>query len=190
MGNIRFQAHWRCAEPVIIFESDDWGFNPKACASLLKKYGTPSPWAEEQLETGEDLEALYQILEEYRDSNGRPACFVANFIVRTPDYYKIQRHRYEMYTDIPIFHAVPERLIEKWREGLTRKVFIPSYHVRSRFCPDRWLEDLRTDVLGARDLAACQCLGGLSLLEGQGWRYHSEYLDWQTGKQNPFQELL
>lgn len=190
LGKIRFLAHWRCVEPVIVFESDDWGFNRKASASLLKKYGNPSPWADEQIETEEDLDALYRVLEQYRDPNGRPACFVANFIVSMPDYDTIIKSRYIDYSDIPLSQFISPALMEKYREGLARKVFFPSYHGRSHFCPDLWLDDLRNNVPGARDLASAHCLGGLSLLQGQGWRYHSEYLNWRKGDQKAFPELF
>jgi hypothetical protein len=47
--------------------------------------------------------------------------------------------------------------------------------------PDQWLGDLRADTPGSRALFDARCFGGLSLLEGQEWRYHSEYLNWETG---------
>ena len=68
-------------------------------------------------------------------------------------------------------------------------MFFPEYHARRHFWPDAWLRDLREDVPGARDLFERCCPGGLALIKGQGWRYHSEYLSWETGREAP-REIL
>jgi hypothetical protein len=72
-------------------------------------------------------------------------------------------------------------LVTKWREGIDRRVFYPEYHARRHMWAESWLQDLRADVPGARKLLREHCPGGLALIKGQGWRYHSEYLDWHSG---------
>ena len=95
-------SQWRCAEPVVIFESDDWGLDRRPCSEFLRTYGEPSSWADEQIETPEDLAKLYEVLDSHRDATGRPACFTANFIVGNPDFDAISREHFTNYDYIPI----------------------------------------------------------------------------------------
>jgi hypothetical protein len=127
-------------------------------------------------------------LENYRDEYDRPACFTANFVVANPNYDAIAESDFTSYTDIPIGRN--SALRRHWIDGLKRHVFAPQYHGRSHFWPEAWLSDLRAQVPGARPLFASRCHGGLSLLKGQGWRYTSEYLDWNRGEERGSAELL
>jgi len=182
IGRLRHMAHWRCKEPVLIFESDDWGLIRHASARLLRQWGEPGEWADEELETPQELERLYRVLNGYTDLTGRPACFVSNFVVANPDFEAIARDHYTTYYDLSISQTSPDDLKAGWYDGYQRRVFYPQYHARAHLWPGRWLRDLRTDAPGARQLLDARCYGGLSLLHGQGWRYHSEYLNWDTGE--------
>jgi hypothetical protein len=177
---VRFWAQVRFARPVVVFESDDWGLYRQPSAALLAPYGTPGERADEVTESPADLERLYALLERYRDDTGRSACFTANFIVANPDLPAIRHDQFRHYYDRPI--ETDDLRRPKWQEGLQRRVFYPQYHGRYHCRPESWLQDLQTGTPGARELCAAGCFGGLSLLQGQGWRYHSEYLDWQTGR--------
>ncbi|MCC7450192.1 MAG: hypothetical protein IT324_22430 [Anaerolineae bacterium] len=179
---LRNVAHWRCQEPVLIFESDDWGFERKASSAVLKQFGTPGERADEALETPEDLDKLYRVLETYQDPTGRPACFVANFITANPDFDAIAASRFSAYHDLPIGLTSAPALQQKWQEGLARKTFYPQYHGRSHIWPELWLQDVRADVPGARALFDARCNLGLSLLQEYPRRYHSEYINWSSGQ--------
>lgn len=181
-------SQWRCAEPVVIFESDDWGLSRSPCAEFLRSYGEPSSWADEQMETPEDLARLYEVLDGHRDVVGRPASFTANFIVGNPDFEAISRDHFTHYYDIPI--GQDKELSKHWLEGMERRVFYPQYHGRTHFWPEAWLRDLRDSVPGAREMFNERYHGGIALLKKQGWRYHSEYTDWKTGKQRENDELV
>jgi hypothetical protein len=187
MRRLYHWSQWRCLEPVVVFESDDWGLERRPCSEFLRAYGEPSSWAEEQLETPEDLAGLYDVLDNHRDSAGRPACFTANFIVGNPDFDAISRDRFTHYYDIPI--GQDERLKKKWLEGMERRVLYPQYHGRTHFWPEAWLRDLRDNVPGAREMFNERYHGGIALLKKHGWRYHSEYTDWKTGEQREEDEL-
>ncbi|MCC7450189.1 MAG: hypothetical protein IT324_22415 [Anaerolineae bacterium] len=181
IGRLRRMAHWRCQEPVLIFESDDWGLARHASAHLLRSFGEPGEWADEELETPQELAGLYRVLERYIDPTGRPACFVSNFVVANPDFEAIEQDHYSAYHDLPINQTSPASLQTAWRDGCQRRVFYPQYHARAHLWSERWLHDLRTNAPGARRLFEARCYGGLSLLRGEGWRYHSEYLNWDSG---------
>lgn len=181
-GRLRWLAHWRCKEPVVVLESDDWGMQRTACPDDVARYGAPSEWAYESSETAEDLQSLYRVLESHRDRYGNPACLTANFIVCNPDYDAIEASGYDEYRDHPLDHTADADVLAGYREGMERGVLDPAYHGRRHLCPTPWLEDLRQDVPGARALFALRRGGGITLCEGQGWRYHSEYIDWRRGR--------
>jgi hypothetical protein len=180
-------AHWRCAEPVLIFESDDWGLERRASSERLKAFGEPGERADEETETPDDLRRLFDVLDRHRDATSRPAAFSANFIVANPDHAAIARDRYEVYHEIPI--GAHEDIRAAYREGVERGVFCSELHGRRHFSVEEWLADLRRDVPGARQLSAERRHGGLSLLKGQGRRYHTEYISWRTGVE-PDEETL
>lgn len=185
---LRYWADWRCLEPVVVFESDDWGMERRACSEFLRAFGEPGEWADEELETPDDLARLYEVLERHRDTEGRAASFTTNFVVANPDFEAIARDQFTCYHETPIGQT--DGLKSHWLEGLERKVFFPQYHARSHFWPEAWLRDLRRAIPGAREMCERGYHGGLSLLEGRGWRYHSEYMDWSTGEERSFDELL
>ena len=172
-------GQWRCAEPVLIFESDDWGLDRRASSERLKAFGKPGQRADEELETVEDLRRLFDVLDGYRDVSGRPAVFTANVVVANPDHDAIKRDRYEVYHEIPINRR--EDLCAAWREGVARGVVYAELHGRSHLSVAAWMADLRDDVAGARALSSEHRHGGLSLLEGESQRYHTEYMSWRTG---------
>ena len=187
LPRLRHLATWRCAEPIVIFESDDWGMERHDCSAFLRRYGEPGNWAHEELETPEDMTYLYELLNQHVDVNGRPACFTANFVVANPDYDTIARSHFQDYAELPISHM--DDLKSIWLEGVARRVFFPQYHARAHFWPQRWLGDLIGAVPGSRELFDHRCHGGLSLIKGQGWRYHSEYMDWNSGHYLSSQDL-
>ncbi|HVY72015.1 MAG TPA: hypothetical protein VHH73_18930, partial [Verrucomicrobiae bacterium] len=150
LGRLRIYADWRCLEPVVVFESDDWGLKRRSCAAQLAQYGIPRDWADEDSETEEDLERLYSTLEAHRDALGRAPSIVANFVVANPDFDAIVRGGFQWYFEIPIDQE--KSLRKKWLEGMERKVFFPQYHARYHFSVERWLDDLQKDVPGARAL--------------------------------------
>ncbi len=184
---LKRMSHWRCREPVIVFESDDWGLERRACSSIISGYGEPGEWADEETETAEDLSRLFTVLEAHRDCTGRPACFTANFVVTNPDWSAIERGGFTSYHEIPIHEN--EALAAKWLEGFEREVFLPQYHGRHHFWVESWLRDLRQNVSCVRQMFKKRCGGGLSQIKGQGWRYHSEYLDWHSDRELAPDEL-
>ncbi len=180
-GTTRYLSHIKFTEPILVFESDDWGMERKSSAKLIQKFGQPGEWAEEQTESVEDLQKLYETLERHRDTRRRPACFTANFIMANPDFDRIERDAFLHYHDVPLDVSLSESIRQQYKAGIDRKCFSPQYHGRRHFWAETWLKDLRENVPGSRELFTERCHGGLSLLKGEGWRYHSEYVDWGSG---------
>src|SRR5437867_1791872 len=155
MRRLHYIAQWRCAEPIVIVESDDWGLPRKASSAQVSGFGMPDEWADEELETENDLGQLYSVLEQAgsqpdHQGNRRPPCFVANFVTAHPDYEAIHSSAYATYHDTPINLSCSQALRQKWRQGMERQVFFPQYHARAHFAPARWLQDLQAYAPGAR----------------------------------------
>ena len=177
----RYLSHVRFAEPILVFESDDWGMERKPAANLIQKFAEPGEWADEQTESIEDLQSLFETLTKYRDANGRPACFTANFIMANPDFDRIEKDTFQHYYDVTLDTSLSGAMHKQYLSGIHQKCFSPQYHGRKHFWAETWLKDLRENVRGSRELFDERCHGGLSLLKGEGWRYHSEYVDWRSG---------
>jgi len=187
MGRLRWAAHWRCAEPIVVFESDDWGMQRGGDLNDFSKFGKPSSWASEVTETTTDLNLLFELLESFQDRIGRPPVFTANFITANPNFEAIEENGYSLYVETPI--SCNQDLVSSWKDGIDRRVFYPQYHGRSHYWVENWMDDLRNDVPGARELCRRKQNGGLALIENANWRYHSEYQNWRNGEIRPPESL-
>src|SRR6185295_19321114 len=87
----RYLSHVKFEEPILVFESDDWGMERKPAGRVIQKFAEPGEWADEQTESIEDLQCLYETLTKYHDAHGRPACITANFIMANPDFDQIEK---------------------------------------------------------------------------------------------------
>jgi hypothetical protein len=189
LRRLMLQAGWRSEEPAVVFESDDWGLIRHDCGSLVEKYGPPIDWAREETEKEEDLDALFRCLSAEKDAHGRPACFTANFVMANPDPDAMRQENYRAYHDRSIREQLPPALLETYREGIRSKVFYPQYHGRYSASPEAWLRDLRTGADGARFFLDAGFGPALTFVKGSIWRYHSEYLDWESGRQPAAAEI-
>jgi len=186
----RLWAGFRCVEPVVVLESDDWGLRRRDARDELSAWGRPSGWADERSETAEDLDRLADVLARHLDPDGRPATMTMNVIAANPDRAAIEADGFARYHDLPLDQTMAPEVRAGLRSGVDARLFSLQLHGRSHFAVDRWLADLRDDHPGARSLFAAGVDGGLSLLDGQGWRYHSELLDWSAGQARPAPELI
>ncbi len=96
----------------------------------------------------DDFEALFSVLSEVRDSNGRPAVITANTIMTNPNFKKIEEsgfreYCYEMITDTfqrNFYHFNP---LEYYLQGLEENIFFPQYHGREHINIKEWMKQLR-----------------------------------------------
>jgi hypothetical protein len=177
----RLWAGFRCEEPVVVLESDDWGLRRRPCVEELTPWGTPSAWAEEQEETAADLARLRAVLDGHRDGGGRGAALTMNVIAANPDHAAIEADGFTRYHDRPVDETLGEDVVAELRRGVDAGRFCLQLHGRAHANVDRWLADLRDDAPGARALFAAGVDGGLGLVREHGWRYHSELGDWSAG---------
>ena len=178
-ARLRSWSQVRFLEPVVIFESDDWGlWRSPEDKTILESIGEPKIWGYDQLESVAELEAFYSVFEDFRDQKGNHPFAEANFVVSNPDFTATSSKSYREIVLKPIA-SDPER-ISKWKEGIQRKVFLPQYHGRLHFNYQRMLSAIHADPV-SRKIFDAGIHGGMNNYTEGKWGLHSEYLDWHSG---------
>jgi O-antigen/teichoic acid export membrane protein len=139
--------------PVVIFHSDDWGLAGApdlAGIERLRKFGVgESPWDRYGMETREDLQRIAETLGRHVDSEGRQACFTANFIVANADLRRMEAESFQRFRAIPIESGFPapwnDVLAGSYRELVSRGVFYPGLHGYTHFGVDGFMAACRDD---------------------------------------------
>jgi hypothetical protein len=171
---------------VIVFESDDWGTirmsSQEAFKSLLKK-GYPvdqCPYnTNDALESNQDLEMLFEVLNSIKGSDEKPALLTANNIVANPDFEKIkksgfQEYHYEPFTETLKRYPAHDKVMELYRQGIQDGVVQPQFHGREHLNVIRWLGALKKDSKAEKDAFE---LGIFSPKISQTIVYTNEYMD-------------
>ena len=168
---------WRTSRKLVAFAVDDYANVRVASAQARQRLIDAGLDLSSQmdrydaLETRQDLEALFEVLDSVRDSRGRPATFTAYALSANPDFERIR-------AEGGGYHAEPvpetfarlaaeqpaayEGAWELWREGMQRGLLRPQFHGREHLNVDLFDHKLRA---GAHDLAVNiehACLAGLS----------------------------
>lgn len=185
----RLWAGFRCEEPVVVLESDDWGLRRRPSADAVAAWGRPTSWAHERSETRADVEALAEVLARHRDPAGRTAAMTMNLVTANADFDAIEAGGFAEYLDVPVDETLEPGVRATLRSGVEAHLFSLQLHGRSHLHPGRWLEDVRHGHPAARALFAARVDGGLSLVAEESWRYHSEFVDWATGRARTVDEL-
>lgn len=146
---------WRTKKKIVVFESDDWGSirmsSQYAYQSLLKE-GYPINDdlynIYDSLETSEDLVALFETLNHFKDQNGNHPIITANTIVGNPDFEKIKqsnfsRYYFESFTETLNRRANNDGTFRLWQQGINNRFFKPQFHGREHVNVHYWLNALR-----------------------------------------------
>ncbi len=150
---------WRTRRRLVVIESDDWGsirmpsnevFENLSKAGIdlisdegyrFNKYDT--------LATAEDLSSLFEALSIANDSNGRPAVLTPVSVVANPDFDKIQNadfteYYYEPFTETLGKYPGCENSFALWKEGITKRLFVPQFHGREHLNVKVWMRALNS----------------------------------------------
>ena len=146
---------WRTNRKIIVIESDDWGsvrIRDRNAYQALKKKGLNVDHKRydqvDSLESNEDLERLFEVLNSVKDKNGQSAKFTPMCLLGNPAFDKIKVSDYEEYHFQPLEETLKEypgsnRLIELWREGAQSKLFEPQLHGREHLNVRRYMDILK-----------------------------------------------
>ncbi len=148
---------WSTKRKIVVFESDDWGsIRTRSKAdydnmlskglnvdkSFFTKY--------DSLESNDDLERLFNLLSEFKDSNGHHPVFTPMCIVANPDFEAIEQSDYQEYSYKNIAETAKEyhnhdKILEYWRKGASERLFIPALHGREHLNVRRYLKGIRNE---------------------------------------------
>ena len=143
-------------EKLIIIESDDWGAirtPSKNTITYFEKKGfeiATSIYKNDSLASQDDLEKLFEVLQTYKGSDGKPAVLTANSIMANPDFAKIKAHDFQHYFWEPFtetFKKYPKHHnnFQLWKEGINNEVFHPQFHGREHLNVKRWMTALQSN---------------------------------------------
>lgn len=148
---------WQTDQKIIVIESDDWGSirmpSRKVYRALLSG-GIPvdrSPYCKyDSLASEDDLLSMFDVLRNYRDSDGRHPAVTANCVVANPDFEKIKKSKFCEYYYEPIsdtFLRYPEHgnCLKIWKEGIDDNIFLPQSHGREHLNVPLWLSLLQNN---------------------------------------------
>jgi hypothetical protein len=146
---------WHTNRKLIIIESDDWGCARVSNKQNLRKLSEKLPHILEDpynrldsLESKEDLEALFDILNSVRDKNNKSAIITANFIMANPDFRKIKQNGFQSYYYEPFTETIKRihegvDVLKIYKEGMAASLFIPQLHGREHVNITQWLNALK-----------------------------------------------
>jgi hypothetical protein len=141
--------------PLIIFESDDWG-----CIRMPSKFvkekianiapaGLNDPYLQyDSLETNEDLEALFNLLSDYKDINGKMPVVTANYIMQNPDFFKIKESNFQVFYAIDfrksyLLNKNSDKSFLLQTKAYEEGIFYPQFHGREHIHIKRWMQALK-----------------------------------------------
>ena len=146
---------WRTKRKILIIESDDWGSIRMPSNRVYSKFVSQgfniigSDYNRlDTLESNDDLELLYDVLNSHRDFLGNPPVFTANMVVGNPDFYKIRESHFKEYFFEPVTETLRryprrEKVESLWKYGDKTRIFHPQFHSREHVNIVRWMNALR-----------------------------------------------
>lgn len=159
---------------IVVIESDDWGsirtkdyeaFSKMKAAMLdvdANHYN-----AVDSLESNDDLQTLYSLLLEFKDSTGRAPVFTPVCIMGNPDFNKIEESGLQEYFFQPLHETLEtypahDEVLELWRKGQEERLFVPALHGREHINVRRYIKLLQSGDDGFRTAFKNRSVGAAS----------------------------
>ena len=146
LNNIKNLCGWKTKRKILVLSVDDYGnvrLDSKKAREKMNEAGLKVRSrfdAFDTLETGDDLEILYETLSSVKDKNGRHAVLTAFALPCNIDFEKISAENFSRYffellpTTFKKLSAKDPRAYEGtwdlWKEGIANGLMIPQYHGR------------------------------------------------------------
>jgi len=142
---------------LIVFESDDWGSirTPSAMVlETLKQKGIPidkTPYMFDSIESNEDISALANTLNSFKDISGNMPVFTLYNIVANPDFKRIRESSFTKYYSESFIqtyntYSGRESSYRLLQEGVRKGVFKPQFHGREHLNVRRWMKALQNQM--------------------------------------------
>ena len=152
---------WNTNMKLIIFESDDWGgirmpskevFNSLTIKGI--KVDDDDHWSLDCLESGDDLQNLFSILEKYQDQTNNHPRFTSNMVMGNPDFEEIKNSNFNLFFHEHFFDSYKKYhgsdLTQIWKRGIEGGLVHPQFHAKEHVNISLWLKDLREDIKETR----------------------------------------
>lgn len=148
---------WKTKRRIIVFESDDWGSirmpSKDVYRSLLKEGIRVDlcPYNKyDSLASKDDLEHLFNVLNQFKDSKGNYPVFTANTNVANPDFKKILQSNFSEYFYEPFTQTLNKQfsstnVFSIWNEAIDNNLFYPQFHGREHVNPISWMKLLKNN---------------------------------------------
>lgn len=149
---------WTTRRRFVVFESDDWGSirmpSPEVYSSiqrsgidLLSDDGNRYN-SYDSLATEDDLSDLFDLLSGVKDSTHRPVVITPFAVVANPDFNRIEQsdfneYYYEPITDTLNRYPGCSNSFNMWKEGISRRLFVPQFHGREHLNVKVWMRALK-----------------------------------------------
>jgi hypothetical protein len=146
---------WHTRRKIIVIESDDWGSVRMPSRSVYErclKAGYPVdqiPYERyDSLLSEDDLEGLFGLLGNFKDSQGKPPVITANIIMGNPDFEAIAGENVATYHWEPLertFARYPRhsRCLALWQDAIGKGLLAPQFHGREHLNVALFIEELR-----------------------------------------------
>ena len=146
---------WRTNRKIVVFESDDWGsirMSSKANLLELHELGINiknCPYLQnDALASEDDLKALFELLNSYKENYGKKPVITANVILTNPDFKKIEasgftEYHNELFTRTLKKYPKHKNSFRLWEKGLKEGIFYPQFHGREHLQVIRWMNALK-----------------------------------------------
>lgn len=153
--NLQNSIGWTTKKKIVVIESDDWGSirmpSKTAYLNLLDqgiRVDKCSYNRLDQLETENDMIALFELLDTIKDPKGNPLKITANFLMANPDFKQIKQSSFEKYYYINLKDTYEkyngtQKVLELTKKGIDNNMFIPQLHGREHLHPISWLKALQ-----------------------------------------------
>lgn len=146
---------WRTNRHIVVIESDDWGsirMSSLDAFQRMLKAGMREDRdhfnTNDALESNKDLEELFNVLVQHKDSTGRHPVMTGVNIVANPVFEKIKEtgykeYFYEPYAETCQRYPEHDRVHDLWKKGIEERLFVPTFHGREHLNVQRWLRALQ-----------------------------------------------
>lgn len=173
---ISFNLRKKIVKKYVIIESDDWGLerskDDESLQTIINKYSPEkiSRWTTDALETVEDMDLLYDLLDSFKNKFENPPVVTANFITHNIDYSSKNKLQFKPISEGYNFGS--SNLFAKYKEGFDKKYFIPQLHGFSHFnnkliAQDFHSKNFSEDFAAGFALAQTTIVGNLRLYRGE-----------------------
>lgn len=159
--NIKNIPGWHTKKKIVVIECDDWGgirMPSKGAYERLLSSGLQVGEGRfnryDTLETSDDLEQLFDVLNSVKDKKNKPSVMTAVTNMANPDFQKIKsngflEYHYEKFTDTLRNYYPNNDVFKLWKEGIDNGIFVPELHGREHITVYLWMQKLRE---GNKDL--------------------------------------